>query len=139
MRKIKEIIIHCSATQEGKDFGAKHIRRWHMNGNGWSDIGYHYVITLNGMVQLGRDESVIGAHAKGHNKHSIGICYIGGIDVQGNPKDTRTPQQDAALVNLLKILKEKYPEAHIMGHNEVSGKACPSFDVQEAYGWLNEQ
>ncbi len=138
MRKITEIIIHCSATQEGKDFSAKHIRRWHVNGNGWSDIGYHYVVRLSGIIDLGRAEETIGAHSKGHNRNSIGICYVGGLDIKGNPKDTRTEQQDVALVNLLQALKEKYPEANVIGHNEVSGKACPSFDVQESYGWLND-
>lgn len=91
-RVIKEIIVHCSATPEGKDFTVSDIKRWHLE-RGFSDIGYHYVIYRDGSVHVGRSESVAGAHCTGHNTISIGVCYIGGMDsTNKNPKDTRTQQ-----------------------------------------------
>jgi N-acetylmuramoyl-L-alanine amidase len=132
MREIREIIIHCSATPENKSFTAKDIDTWHRQ-RGYNGIGYHYVIRLDGSVENGRGLEQIGAHAYGHNAFSIGICYIGGCDEKMNPKDTRTPEQVVSLIKLLKVLRQKYPNAKIIGHNEVSDKACPSFDVQE---WL---
>jgi N-acetylmuramoyl-L-alanine amidase len=137
MRHISKIIIHCSATVEGQDFNIDNIDRWH-KARGWSSVGYHYVIRLDGTLEKGRKLKDIGAHAKYHNRESIGICYIGGLDEQKQPKDTRTPEQDITLVNLLTYLRGRFPDAKIIGHNEVSAKACPSFDVQEAYGWLND-
>ena len=133
MRKIDKIIIHCSATKEGADFHVKDIDRWHKQ-RGYKCVGYHYVITLDGAIEKGRNEDEIGAHCKGYNANSIGICYIGGLDKEGNAKDTRTVQQRAALYLLLNQLKEKYPNATIHGHNEFANKACPSFDVQAEYG-----
>ena len=133
MRKIDKIIIHCSATKEGVDFHVKDIDRWHKQ-KGYKCVGYHYVITLDGAIEKGRNEDEIGAHCKGYNANSIGICYIGGLDKEGNAKDTRTVQQRAALYLLLNQLKEKYPNATIHGHNEFANKACPSFDVQAEYG-----
>ena len=133
MRKIDKIIIHCSATKEGADFHVKDIDRWHRQ-KGYKCIGYHYVIALDGTIETGRDEAEIGAHCKGYNANSIGICYIGGLGEDGKPKDTRTTQQKAALYLLLGILKLKYPDATIHGHNEFANKACPSFDVQAEYG-----
>lgn len=133
MRKIDKIIIHCSATKEGADFHVKDIDRWHKQ-KGYKCVGYHYVITLDGAIEKGRNEDEIGAHCKGYNANSIGICYIGGLDKEGNAKDTRTVQQRAALYLLLNQLKEKYPNATIHGHNEFANKACPSFDVQAEYG-----
>ena len=131
MRRIDKIIIHCSATPEGKDFTARQIRDWHVNGNGWSDIGYHFVIRLDGSVEPGRPLERVGAHTKGQNAHSIGICLIGGMDAENKlPKDTRTPEQRAALVALVKDLKALFPSATVHGHNEFANKACPSFNVQ---------
>lgn len=135
MRTIKKIILHCTATPQGKHITVDTIRSWHLKRN-FKDIGYHYVIYLNGDIKKGREDSVIGAHVKGQNKHSIGIAYVGGIDGLGKPKDTMRPLQEIAMINLLKSLKEKYPKATIHGHNEFSNKACPSFDVQEKYGWI---
>lgn len=133
------IVLHCSATPEGRDHDASEIRRWHRS-RGWKDIGYHYVIKRNGIVELGRDVDLMGAHAKGFNAHSIGIVYVGGMDIDGDkPKDTRTTEQDIAFVYLLRHLVALYPEARIVGHNELSEKACPSFDVQKEYSWLYEQ
>ena len=129
-RKIKEIILHCSATPEGKDFTVEQIRKWHKEGNGWSDIGYHFVIYRDGTVHIGRPLSQPGAHTKGHNLYSVGVCYIGGLDIAGKyPKDTRTPEQKEALVALLKRLKSAYPNAKIFGHNDFAAKACPSFKI----------
>lgn len=135
MRKIDKIIVHCSATPEGKPFTVEQIRAWHTTpkpkGNGWRDIGYHFVIYLDGSIHAGRPIEQIGAHCSGHNATSIGICYIGGCAKDGNtPKDTRTPAQKAALVKLIKELKASYPKATIHGHREFANKACPSFNVQ---------
>ena len=135
-RNIKEIIVHCSATPEGKDFTVADIKRWHL-ARGFSDIGYHYVIYRDGSIHTGRDESIIGAHCTGHNTNSIGVCYIGGCVSNGKtPKDTRTPQQKQSLVKLLKELKTKYPQASIHGHRDFSSKACPSFDATKEYSSL---
>lgn len=131
MRKITEIIIHCSATPEGKDFTVDDIRRWHL-ARKFADIGYHYVIYRDGSVHKGRAENIAGAHCQGHNAHSIGICYIGGVAKDGKtPKDTRTPQQKQALRQLVQQLQFVYPRATVHGHNEYSSKACPSFNVQK--------
>ena len=139
MREIKKIILHCSATREAQDISVETIRKWHLN-RGWSDIGYHYVIYLDGSIHDGRPIKRSGAHTKGHNSTSIGVCYIGGVEKDGKtPKDTRTPEQDTALVNFLSALLEQYPEATLHGHNEFAAKACPSFDVQEVYGFLNNK
>lgn len=135
-RYINEIIVHCSATAEGKDFTVADIKKWHL-ARGFSDIGYHYVIYRGGSINKGRDESKIGAHCTGHNSHSIGVCYIGGCASDGKtPKDTRTAAQKAALVRLLKELRVKYPNATIHGHREFANKACPSFDARKEYSSL---
>ena len=129
MRPIIEIIIHCSATIEGKDFNAEDIDRWHRQ-RGWSGIGYHYVIPLNGAIEFGRPLDKIGAHCKGRNQGSIGICYIGGVDEAMNAKDTRTPQQKESLKQLVDSLKTTFgSDIKVFGHNQFSRKACPSFDV----------
>ena len=132
MRTIKEIIIHCSATQEGKDYTVADIDRWH-RARGFKKVGYHFVIYRNGDIHVGRSLSEIGAHCKGHNAISIGICYIGGLSKDGKPKDTRTIEQKAALQALIDQLMEEYPEATIHGHNEFSAKACPCFDVKKEH------
>lgn len=138
MRYINEIIIHCSATKEGLDFNVNDLRRWH-KAQGWKDVGYHFVITLDGTIEQGRALEEIGSHTKGHNAHSIGICYIGGISKDGKPKDTRTIQQKAALCDLLNKLCKKFPDALIFGHNDFTkAKACPCFDVQKEYGDYNK-
>ena len=136
MRKINEIIIHCSATKEGMDFNAKDIDRWHKQ-RGFKKIGYHYVIKLDGTVEKGRGLEEVGAHCTNHNRNSIGICYVGGLDKAGKPKDTRTQAQKEALWNLLRILLCKYPTANVHGHNEFANKACPCFDVQKECGIIN--
>lgn len=135
MRQITEIIIHCSATPIGKNYTVEDIDKWH-KAKGWKGIGYHYVIYLDGSVHKGRPEEEIGAHCKGHNSNSIGICYIGGLDEFGEPEDTRTDKQKEALIVLLKALKTKYPAATIHGHREFAAKACPCFDAKEEYKYL---
>ena len=132
-RKIDKIIVHCSATPEGKDYSVDTIRKWHLQ-RGFSDIGYHYIIYRDGSIHTGRDESIIGAHCKGHNSNSIGVCYIGGVAADGKtPKDTRTSEQRQSLLKLLKELKVKYPKASIHGHRDFANKACPSFDATKEY------
>lgn len=132
MRLINLIIVHCSATKEGVPFRAADIRRWHLE-RGFQDIGYHYVVRLDGTIETGRPLSEVGAHCRGYNAHSIGVCYIGGLDLHGRPKDTRTPAQKAALLSLLKKLKAQFPKASIHGHCEFANKACPCFDARAEY------
>lgn len=135
-RNIKEIIVHCAATPEGKNFTVEQIRQMHLARN-FNDIGYHYVIYLDGSIHKGRDESISGAHCTGHNTISIGVCYIGGCTTDGKtPKDTRTPAQKAALIKLLKELKVKYPMAKIYSHRDFANKACPSFDATKEFANL---
>lgn len=132
MRDINKIIVHCSATPEGRDISANTIDQWHKE-RGWSGIGYHYVVKIDGTIEYGRDITKTGAHVKGHNTGSIGICYIGGCDLDMNPKDTRTAEQKESLLLLIKTLKKLHCNATIHGHNEFSSKACPSFDAKNEY------
>jgi len=132
-RTITEIIVHCSATAEGKDFTVADITRWHKH-RGFSTIGYHFVIYRDGSLHEGRNINIAGAHCVGHNTNSIGVCYIGGCEKDGlTPKDTRTPAQKASLEILLRKLKTQYPSAKIRGHRDFANKACPSFDATKEY------
>lgn len=133
MRTITEIIVHCSATPEGRPHTVGDIRAWHKQ-RGFKDIGYHYVVYLDGSIHAGRPEGAIGAHCTGHNKCSIGVCYVGGMtrDMKA-AKDTRTEAQKKALLQLLKQLKRRYPGAKIYGHRNFAAKSCPSFDAREEY------
>lgn len=134
MRNINKIIVHCSATREGQDIPVETIKKWHIEGRGWSDIGYHFYIDINGKIQKGRDIAKIGAHCKGQNRNSIGLCYCGGVEADGKtPKDTRTDEQKDALLAVLRTLKAMYPEAIIHSHNDYANKACPSFDATSEY------
>ena len=145
MRTITLIIIHCSATPEGKDYTVQDIDRWH-KARGWKGIGYHYVIYRDGSIHKGRPEEQVGAHCLNHNKHSIGICYIGGTRPSQPPlkggeviykaADTRTSEQKAAMRALLVELKQSYPRALIMGHNVFANKSCPCFDAAKEYADL---
>lgn len=139
-RQIDYIVVHVSATREGQAFDVSDIRAWHKN-RGWEDVGYHYVIKIDGEVQVGRPEWKVGAHVAGHNSNSIGICLIGGLDAWGNPKDTRTAAQTAALIKLIRDLLKRYPGARVLGHRDFPGvtKACPCFDVIPWWNSVTEQ
>ena len=135
MRTIDKIIIHCTATPEGRAVTVAEIDRWHRQ-RGYAGIGYHYVIYLDGGIHAGRPVETVGAHCKGYNAHSIGVCYVGGEDKTHKPKDTRTASQKASLVKLVKSLLDRYPGASVHGHNENAAKDCPCFDVQR---WRKEE
>ena len=137
-RTINKIIVHCTATPEGKDYTVAQIRQCHL-ARKFNDIGYHYLIYRDGSIHEGRKESLVGAHCTGYNAHSIGVCYVGGCvadtdpNWQRKPKDTRTPAQKSALLKLLKELRIKYPKAKIHSHRDFANKACPSFDATAEY------
>ena len=146
MRVIKDIVVHCTATKEEKFFDAKDIDRWH-RARGFREIGYHYVILLDGTIEVGRSENEIGAHVKGFNRNSIGITYVGGLDNKGKAKDTRTLEQKKSLIKLLTDLRKRYPNSKISGHRDFSKdlngngviekfeymKECPCFNAIEEY------
>ena len=133
MRNINKIIIHCSATPEGKNFTVKQIDACHRQ-RGFNGIGYHFVIYLDGSIHVGRALAKAGAHCKGHNAHSIGVCYIGGVAADGKtPKDTRTDAQKESLVKLITELRQQFPNASVHGHREFANKACPCFDARKEY------
>lgn len=149
-RRITEIIVHCEATPEGEDFTPQQVSDWHRarrfspyirDGKRWY-IGYHYIVERDGTIVPCRPERIKGCHCTGHNAHSIGVSYVGGCpprSVRGwnrMAKDTRTPQQKAALIKLLKELKAKYPEARIYGHRDFAAKPCPCFDARAEYATL---
>ena len=141
MRPIEKLIVHCAATKPSMNIGATEIRQWHL-ANGWSDIGYNYVIRRDGLIENGRDldrdgnvDEEVGAHAKGFNANSIGICLVGGLNASGQPAPEFTEAQFTALNGLLAGLRIRYPGAEVLGHRDLPGvaKACPSFDVRH---WL---
>lgn len=147
-KKTEEIVLHCSATPEGKDFKPADIHRWHLERN-WAGAGYHFLITRDGTIWECRPENTIGAHCTGHNTKSIGVCYVGGMDADNKrPKDTRTTEQHKALLELMKYLMEKYnlTTDKIHCHNELcppnKPKACPSFSIfdfrNELYSYLSD-
>lgn len=134
MRNLNEIIVHCAATPEGKDFTVKDIDSWHRE-RGFDGIGYHYVVYRNGDIVDGRSIEKAGAHCQGHNANSVGICYIGGCAADGKTaKDTRTPEQKESLIRLIKDLKSRYPSiVRVSGHREYANKDCPCFDAHAEY------
>lgn len=153
MNKIDAIVIHCSATRAGQDVRAADIDKWHKE-RGFSCIGYHYIIDLDGTVEFGRRLPKAGAHCntaglsgESYNNHSIGICYIGGLDENGEPADTRTDEQKTAMHELVLRLMEKYPIVEVIGHRDASTdkngdgeisknewiKMCPCFDVKSEF------
>lgn len=137
MRWINKIIVHCSDTPFGRDDGAKEINSWH-KAQGWVGIGYHFVIRLDGTIEKGRPISKVGAHCKGQNLHSIGVCYIGGRDENGNYADTRTPAQKESLYILLWGLAGQY-KAPIYGHRDFAKVACPCFDARAEFNDIYEK
>lgn len=134
VNSVDYLVVHCSATSPSQDIGANEIRQWHQS-KGWLDIGYHFVIRRDGTLETGRPVGTRGAHAKGFNHVSQGICLIGGINKAGEPENNFTNTQLTTLKSLLDTLKHYHPEASIVGHTDLPGvsKACPSFDVNE---WL---
>lgn len=139
MRKIKTIVLHYSATYADQDLDVADIRRMHL-ARGFRDVGYHYVITRDGTVQPGRPEAEVGAHVKGHNADSIGICCIGGLERETGPNvgvDNRTPAQKAATVALLRELLARYPGARVLGHRDLGPTQCPGFDVRSWWRAVN--
>lgn len=140
MREITSIIVHCSATRPDMDIGVDEIRKWHTDpkpkGRGWSDIGYHYVIRRDGQIETGRPLQRPGAHAYGHNAHSIGVCLVGGVDGKGQPRKNFTPSQLRALRGHIQYHYDNYSSiTTVLGHRDLPGvrKACPCFDVRT---WL---
>ena len=129
-RRIDKVILHCLATPEGNDYSVAQVREWHVKDRGFADIGYHYLIHIDGTVEEGRPLDMIGAHCTGQNAHSIGVVYAGGVDKDDKPKDTRTPAQRNAMRSLVDYLKRKYG-ASVHCHNEFANKACPSFKINE--------
>lgn len=133
MRTITLLIIHCSAVGPGQTSSAQQIDQWHRR-RGWKCIGYHYVVRRDGTIETGRPEAEVGAHCRNHNRHSIGICYEGGLDASGSPCDTRTEAQRQSLISLIRLLKTRYPNALILAHHTLDPhKACPCFDADSEY------
>lgn len=135
MREITEIIVHCTATRAGREYGLGDVDRWH-RARGWKGIGYHYLVGLKGELWSGRPEAEAGAHCTGHNARSIGVCYVGGLDGEGRPADTRTEAQKRTLLTLLRGLRRRFPQAAIHSHRDFAAKACPCFDATREYAGL---
>lgn len=136
MRSINQIIVHCSDTYPDMDIGADEIRHWHVVDNGWSDIGYHYVIRRSGEIEHGRPIEVAGSHAAGHNAASIGVCLVGGKARGDKQPCNFTARQWATLAILIDTLKRDHQDINsVLGHNNVSSKTCPTFDVA---AWMGE-
>jgi len=145
-RTMDIIVIHCSATKENKDYSVEDIKKWHIQ-RGFKDIGYHFVIKLDGTIEIGRPLDKVGAHVTNHNENTIGICYIGGLDANNRAKDTRTDKQKESLSNLITFLKTFIPIKEIKGHRDYSKdlnnngiiepneymKECPCFEVKKEY------
>ena len=134
MRIITLIVIHCSVVRPDQTSSAAQIDTWHRK-QGWKfGIGYHYVVRRDGEIETGRPEWMVGAHCVNHNAHSIGVCYEGGLDIRGQPADTRTLEQKLAMLHLLEVLHRRYPKALILGHHDLNpGKSCPNFDAVREY------
>lgn len=140
MNNPEDIVVHCTATREGHHYIAADIDRWHRD-RGWSGIGYHKVVLLDGTVEIGRDpdhdgnpDEHVGAHVYGFNRDTLGVVYVGGVAADGKtPKDTRTAKQREALLDVVRGWMRAYdiPTHRVWGHYEKdSGKACPSFDME---------
>lgn len=144
MRAIDLIVIHCSATDPSRDIGVDEIREMHVAGKGWQDIGYHFVIRRNGIIEIGRDIDIPGAHARGHNQRSVGICLVGGVDEECYPDCNYTHMQFDSLYS---FVRKDYPLINVVGHRDLSPdingdgtiqasefvKECPCFDVGEFF------
>ncbi len=135
MRPVNLIVIHCSATRTGSDYPPAQLENDH-RARGFARAGYNYYIRRAGGIVEMRPLGMVPAHVTGHNRHSVGICYEGGLDENGKPSDTRTPQQKEAILQLLRYLLRKFPGCRICGHRDLANKACPCFDVKAEYGFL---
>ena len=137
LKEVKYLVVHCTATRLSQRVSVEDIDRWH-KAQGWSGIGYHWYVDRDGHIFPGRSEREAGAHVIGYNHCSIGICYEGGLDEQGNSADTRTPSQKAALLFIIKDLKQSYPNAIVLGHRDFPGvhKDCPCFDAKTEYSYI---
>lgn len=133
MRSINEIILHCTATPAGREVTVAQVDAWH-RARGFAGIGYHYLVGIDGRVHEGRPIERAGAHCLGHNAHSVGVCYAGGLEADGHtPADTRTPAQKAALRGLVEELKQRFGISRVRGHRDYARKACPCFDAAAEY------
>ena len=139
MRSITLIIIHCSAVRPDQQSSVAQIDSWHRERGFKLGIGYHYVVRRDGQVEPGRPEFLVGAHCLNHNSHSIGVCYEGGLNIRGQPADTRTEAQKQAMRQLLEELHRRYPRALIVGHRDLThDRDCPCFDAVREYRDLND-
>lgn len=143
---VKYLVVHCSATPPNMDIGVRAIDQWHRD-RGWRKVGYHYIIRRNGSIETGRLLNQVGAHTKGHNRNSWGICMVGGVDENGNSEDNFTSEQYASLRILLDGLRVRVPQAEVLGHRDLSPdtnndgviskwewlKDCPCFTVRDWY------
>ena len=138
-KKTDSIIIHCAATKKSMDIGYKEIREWHVDQNGWDDVGYHYIIRRNGKLEKSRPEEYSGAHAPSHNSRSIGICLVGGMADDGGPENNFTLEQFLTLKDLVNMVMNKYSDiTEVLGHCDVQDNKpnCPGFDVKQ---WMNKE
>ena len=138
-KKTDSIIIHCAATKASMDIGYDEIRKWHVDQNGWDDVGYHFIIRRNGKLEKARPEGYSGAHAPSHNSRSIGICLVGGMAEDGGPENNFTLEQFLTLKDLVNMIMDKYSDiTEILGHCDVQENKpnCPGFNVKE---WLNKE
>lgn len=133
MRKLEEIIVHCSATKPSMNIGAAEIRKWHVEERGWDDIGYHYVIRRDGSLEFGRPLTEVGAHAFGHNENTVGVCLEGGMSEEGKDQFNFGYAQLTCLAQVRQWLKMLHGVSKIKGHNQVSDKPCPMFDVEALF------
>ena len=152
MREIKSVILHCTATTLDKVLTVKEVRKWHVQGRGWSDIGYHFLIHQDGTIERGRHIDKVGAHTWGNNYGSVGVAYCGGVVKKSKtildkekgkdksrytPKDTMTKEQEKAFRDLFGMLEVFFGELKLSGHNNhTNAKACPSFKMRDKFGDL---
>lgn len=136
MRKIEQVIVHCSDTTVQMDIGLDEVRQWHVEERGWNDVGYHDIIRRDGTHELGRELEVIGAHARGYNSSSIGICLVGGRGPDGKPEFNFTGAQMLKLRSLVSLYRDRFPGIEVIGHRDVSAKPCPAFNVKSYFSVL---
>ena len=138
-KKTDSIIIHCAATKSSMDIGYEEIRTWHVDQNGWDDVGYHFIIRRNGQLEKARPEGYSGAHAPSYNGRSIGICLVGGMADDGGPENNFTLEQFLTLKDLVNMIMDKYSDiTEVLGHCDIQENKpdCPGFNVKE---WLNKE